>query len=125
MSFHDWWIYLVATGASVPVINDEKPGVFYRQHAGNVLGSRVGNRTVRLNMLRDKTYAGWIDRNILALCEVTPLLTDESQEQLRAFVKWRATSLVRRNPSPTALGLYRQSWRGDLILRAIACTGRL
>ena len=123
--FHDWWIYLVTTGAGVEVINDPEPGLYYRQHGGNEMGSSTGNRRVRLKMLRDREYASWIDRNLAALRRITPLLSAENLALLSAFEKWRATPAVLRLRSPQALGLYRQTTGGNMVLRALARTGHL
>ena len=123
--FHDWWVYLVATGAGAHVVNDLKPGVLYRQHKGNVLGASLANRTIRLKMLKEYTYAGWIDRNMAALMAITPMLNRENKVMLAAFSKWRDRPLIKRHQSPQSLGLYRQTRAGDVMLRVIARMGRL
>lgn len=40
--FHDWWAYQIVTGAGGKIILDQEPGLYYRQHAGNVLGASRG-----------------------------------------------------------------------------------
>lgn len=125
VSFHDWWIYLVTTGVGLQVINDIEPGVLYRQHKGNVFGSRSGNLVARLNLLMDRVYAGWIDRNIAGLRHIAPMLTVENQEMLAAFSNWRETPLMRRYQAPQALGVYRQTRAENLMLRTLARMGRL
>lgn len=123
--FHDWWIYLVTSGVGLPVINDPEPSVFYRQHTRNLLGSGAGKRMARIRMLNDRTYAGWIDRNIAALREVMPLLSDENQRLLEGFRTWRETPIALRFGSPQSLGLYRQTGCGNMILRVLAQAGRI
>jgi glycosyltransferase involved in cell wall biosynthesis len=123
--FHDWWIYLVTTGAGVTVVNDAEPGVFYRQHEGNIFGSRLCNRASRLRMLKAQVYAGWIDRNVAGLRAVAPLLTAKNVNMLNAFSEWRERPLLTRFQSPQSLGLYRQTRVGNVMLRALARMGRL
>ena len=44
MFAHDWWLYLLISGAGGEVIHDARPGLLYRQHGGNILGSGAGLR---------------------------------------------------------------------------------
>ena len=39
---HDWWIYLLVSGAGGTVIYDPEPTVRYRQHGGNLIGGNLG-----------------------------------------------------------------------------------
>ncbi|BAU39661.1 glycosyl transferase family 2 [Acetobacter pasteurianus] len=36
---HDWWAYLVVTGADGTIITDNQPTLFYRQHDNNAVGA--------------------------------------------------------------------------------------
>ncbi|MBY5935557.1 glycosyltransferase [Tateyamaria omphalii] len=118
--FHDWWVYLVATGTGMPILHDDEPGLLYRQHGGNLLGAGGRRRLARAAMLWDGTYAGWIDRNLAALAQVERL-TPEAAVLCDAVRRWRAEG----QGSPQALGLYRQSRGGDMALRGLAALGRL
>ncbi len=121
--FHDWWVYLVATGAGIPVINDAEPGVLYRQHRGNLLGAGGRQRMGRAALLWNGTYARWIDANIAALSGIAGHLTPEAAALTETVRGWRTQS--GRRVSPQALGLYRQSANGDRILRTLARLRRL
>lgn len=37
---HDWWAYLMVTGAGGRVLTDNRPSLFYRQHGKNAVGAR-------------------------------------------------------------------------------------
>ncbi len=139
--FHDWWVYLLLTGAGGAVLNDLRPGLMYRQHSTNVLGTNGGLRggLDRLGQISSGTYAGWIGRNIAALQAVaggltpdllspdllTPdLLTSGHRALLEAFAARRATGRL-TGAALRDLGIYRQTAGGDRLLRLLARIGRL
>lgn len=126
--FHDWWIYLVATGAGARVINDPEPGLFYRQHGHNVLGAHDGTRGAlsRLNQVRAGLWTAWIDRNLAALSAVTEPLTPDHRAVLSAFSDMRrAKGPMQRHRALARLGIHRQSAQDNLLLAALAFAGRL
>lgn len=89
--YHDWWLYLLLSGADARLVFDDHPSVLYRQHSGNSLGT---NRTLkgkvrRLRMVRDAEYRDWINQNLSALSQHENLLTDQHRRQ--------ATTLADRN----------------------------
>lgn len=112
--FHDWWVYLVATGAGMPIVHDDEPGLLYRQHGGNLLGAGGRRRLARIALLWNGTYTGWMDRNLAALSQVA--LTPEATALRDALRRWRAGG----QDSPQRLGLYRQSRSGDMALRVLS-----
>ncbi|WP_299151809.1 glycosyltransferase [uncultured Tateyamaria sp.] len=117
--FHDWWMYLMATGAGMGVIYDDTPGAFYRQHAGNLMGDAAWRRLDRLRAVADGRYAQWMARNMAALCEVQGLLTPASVAQLSQVTSWRHASRWARD-RPQTLGLYRQTRAGNAALALLA-----
>lgn len=123
--FHDWWVYQMVTGAGFDVLYDEKPGVFYRQHDNNLLGSHRTHVISRGGALLKRVFAQWVDRNLAVLHNVTPVLTPNSRRILFDFTEWRAQPVPARLAAPQALGVYRQSYGGDLVLRALARMGKL
>lgn len=125
---HDWWIYLLMTGVGAQVVNDDRPGLYYRQHDRNLLGANRGGRKAlgRFGMIWGGQYGGWIDRNLSALQQVAPELTGESRAMLEAFAAWKAGAGrgwcgggLRR------IGVQRQSVLGDVLLRIAAVFGRV
>jgi glycosyltransferase involved in cell wall biosynthesis len=123
--FHDWWVYQMVTGAGFDVIHDAKPGIFYRQHDSNLLGAHRTRAFSRGGALLRRVFAHWLDRNLSVLDGLTPVLTSRSRQLLFDFIDWRAQPLSGRRTSPQALGVYRQSHAGDLVLGALARLGKL
>lgn len=126
--FHDWWIYQVITGAGGRVVLDAEPGLYYRQHGGNILGHHGGTRArlVRMKLLLNRAYAGWIGSNLEALLRCEALLTPQAHALVRGLVQMRAAPRARdRLAALEALEVYRQSAGGDRVLRVLARLGRL
>lgn len=126
--FHDWWVYQLITGAGGDVILDPKPGLYYRQHASNILGRNrgVAARLARFKLLTNKDYAGWIDCNLKALTLCAPLLMPDALHLIDRFGDMRTHPTARARIRALAdLGIYRQSPSGDLVLRLLARAGRL
>lgn len=106
--FWDWWLILLLTGAGTDVLQDARPGLFYRAHAGNHLGPRAGLRAAlwRMNKLRDGTYRNWVCTNLATLEPHVNHLTPTNQNILR-----HALSLA-PGPRLRQLSAYRH-WRRD------------
>ena len=126
--FHDWWVYQLTTGAGGGVILDPEPGLYYRQHAGNILGRNQGlaARLARFKLLTNRAYADWISCNLKALKLCAPLLTPDALQLMDRFDDMRTGPKARDRMRALAdLGIYRQSSSGDLVLRLLAGAGRL
>lgn len=122
--FHDWWIYLLISGAGGQVIHDPVPHVLYRQHPGNALGAgEAGWNWIRAR----KDVAGGIfldrlERNLVAITAMRGLLTQDHQDLLDRFIAARLEPLPQRLRLISGLGLYRQDGLSQLGLwGAIAC----
>lgn len=106
--YHDWWIYLLVTGAGGQVIYDPEPVMDYRQHAGNVQGE---NRSASAVLRRgggflNGTWRSWFEANMAALEKVAPLLNDETSA---ALARWQARrGPLARTRGYLGLGAYRQ-----------------
>ena len=115
---HDWWVYMLITGAGGQVIYDPQPGLGYRQHAGNVIGANTGTRQ------RAKRYLGalqgrnqrWNARNVQALERNIELLTPESQGVLQQFKILQTGGLLARLRALRTGGFYAQTPIGNLAL---------
>lgn len=83
---HDWWLYLLMTGAGGTIRYGAAPTLHYRQHGGNELGENrsAAARRRRAGLLRDGTWAGWVNANIAALRGVEGLLQPEAAARLAA-----------------------------------------
>ena len=106
--FWDWWITLLLTGAGATVLQDTRPGLFYRAHAGNHLGPRAGLRAAlwRINKLRNGTYRAWVCQNLAMLEPYIDLLTPANQSILRHALSLAPRARLRQ------LSAYRH-WRRD------------
>ena len=106
--YWDWWLALLLTGAGAEVLQDARPGLLYRAHAGNTLGPRVGLRAAlwRLHRLRDGSYRRWVCRNLAMLEPHIDLLTPANREILRHVLSLAPGPRLRR------LSAHRH-WRRD------------
>ncbi len=124
--FHDWWLYLLVTGAGGTVIYDERPSLLYRQHQGNMRGQNRGlaARVDRLSELLDNRYKHWIDANLAALADCVPLLSEETLKIFEEFAACRKLSGVAAARLARRLSIYRQSWLETQIILFALAAGR-
>ena len=115
---HDWWIYLLVTGAGGEVFYDPKPQLLYRQHRHAVIGGNdsVYSRIERIWMIVLGRFQSWNTQNIEALNQASNLLTSSHRETLALFQSLRGAKFVDRFRLMEVCGLYRQTRRGTLSL---------
>lgn len=115
---HDWLIYQLITGAGGFVYYDSSPGLLYRQHDNNLIGSNNGffARLSRIKMLLNGSFRIWNDRNTQILQVNSDLLTTENRDKLNTFIKARNSSLVPRIKGFLKCGIYRQTLLGNIAL---------
>lgn len=131
--FHDWWVYLVLSGAGAQIMTDDAPTVIYRQHGRNQLGSRrgAGAWLRRVAIVRAGGYGAWIDANLAALTGIAQHLTPENRTRLECFVALRAQAAAgpvgafRRLFTLRRIGLHRQTPMADLLLCAMVLRGQV
>jgi len=113
---HDWWAYILTTGAGGTVIYDSYPSVRYRQHDNNMVGhnSDWRARLVRLRWLLKGRFREWNNINTQALQQVRHLLTPENQSILDEFCTARKQWLIPRIWGVKRSGVYRQTLLGNL-----------
>lgn len=68
VALHDWFIYALAKSCGHQWFIDDEPHMFYRQHAGNVVGANVGVKAklVRWRKLRE----GWLFKQALQMAKI-------------------------------------------------------
>ena len=118
---HDWWTYLIVSGAGGEVIYDPTPHIEYRQHDGNLIGdnARWRSRINRIKRLFEGQFSKWNDRNIEGLNLCLDMLSEDSRRVLLDFQSLRAERSAFRSLSRLQRsGLYRQSFYGNLGLKA-------
>jgi glycosyltransferase involved in cell wall biosynthesis len=120
---HDWWSYVLISGAGGIVYYDPVPTLDYRQHANNAVGAARGFGWTRLHNLLGRKYASVNLLNSTALLKCRHLLSPENRSALDAFVSLKSASLPRRVGSFRRAGLYRQTKSGQLWLNAAVALG--
>ena len=108
---HDWWIYLLVTGAGGHVIYDPVPHILYRQHGANQIGAGEtwrGWAKARADVLNSR-WRERIGRNLAALEAARALLTEENQTLLDRLGGAKSVSMPARLRLIAELGLYRQN----------------
>lgn len=115
---HDWWCYLLISGAGGRVHYDPEPHVAYRQHGGNAVGDNVGWRArwQRLKMSLAGRFAEWNAVNLAALEACRDLLTAEARDTMRLFALARQAGPLRGLATIVKSGIYRQSLPGNVSL---------
>ncbi len=113
---HDWWTYLLISGAGGAVFYDAYPTVYYRQHSANLIGSNNGwlARFNRIQMLFEGRLKQWIDVNTQALLSIQEVLTEDNKLILNQFVVARNRTLIPRVVQLSQLGIYRQTLLGNI-----------
>jgi glycosyltransferase involved in cell wall biosynthesis len=115
---HDWWTYMLVTGADGIVVYDNLSSILYRQHENNEMGANTSwaARLNRLSMLLVGTFREWNNINISALKQVSYLLTEENKRVLELFCVQRDAGLFKRLKLASELRLYRQTLFGNIAL---------
>jgi len=115
---HDWWLYQLVKGAGGVFHYDPIPYLLYRQHSNSLVGANASlrARTSRLFFVVCGRFKEWNDINYSALCNVRQLLTNENQDLLDIFGKFRQANFKDRLRLLEVCGLYRQTWKGTISL---------
>ena len=125
---HDWWLYLLITGAGGQVIFDNgTPPIHYRQHAHNTIGEGRGIAQAaqrKLSVMRG-TFANRVDGNIAAMNAVRDLLTPSARVTLDAFTDARRAGLLNRLGALYRIAPYRQTRLATLGFWGAAGVGRI
>lgn len=124
---HDWWAYLLVTGAGGQVIYTPDPAVSYRQHEANLVGENNSwaARLVRLRGLLAGRFRRYTDQNIASLGACLDLLAPENRALFQTFRESRAGGPLQRLRGVTRTGAFRQTGPGQAGLYAAALLGLL
>jgi hypothetical protein len=124
---HDWWIYILVSGAGGSVVYDPEPTVSYRQHEANLIGENQGWRARfrRMRMLAGGKLAEYGNINLSALERAWPFLTPAARVQVERLRCGRRQRFLGRLAAAPRLGLYRQTRSGTLTLWLAFLAGRL
>jgi glycosyltransferase involved in cell wall biosynthesis len=116
LPYHDWWLYLIISGAGGSVIYDPEPQVLYRQHGSNLIGNNAGmlSRSRRLMRLLYGNYPLWTCRENLLAPQILTRLSSENRSIIEDFIRMsqrgglRSLALFKRH------GIYRQEMLGEV-----------
>jgi glycosyltransferase involved in cell wall biosynthesis len=124
---HDWWTYLLVTGAGGEVRYDPLPSIRYRTHSQNVVGANVGwrNRIHRLQMLKAGDFEHWSALNIAALERFRSHMTPENRSLFDLFCESRKRGFFGRQLGFLQAGVYRQTLLGNIGLAVAVWTKRI
>lgn len=124
---HDWWAYLMVTGAGGAVTYSPEPTIRYRQHDGNLVGENASwaARLQRLRMLREGRFRSWTDQNLAGLSVCADLLTDEARERISDLEAARRGGLMARLGALRRASVYRQTRLGQFGLYLACALGKL
>ena len=113
---HDWWTYLLVTGAGGSVFYDPESTLDYRQHDNNQIGGNVGfhARLDRLLLMFKGRFKSWNDSNFSALVSMKHRLTDNNARALMSVIAARDKRLLSRLIQLKRLGIYRQTVSGNI-----------
>lgn len=108
---HDWWIYQIVSGAGGTLVHDDRPTLYYRQHAQNEIGANdsLGARMRRARMLLAGHFREWNEINIAALKPSRHRFTPANARLFDAFAGLREAPLRQRLATLRRLRLYRQT----------------
>ncbi len=122
---HDWWLYLLVSGAGGQVVYDAYPSVRYRQHSNNVVGMKMHwlARLVRLRTIREVWQGKFRDgneRQMQALQAMRAKLSPANRVILDRFMLARNRWLLPRLLGFWRSGIYREPLGSHLGLIAAA-----
>ena len=123
---HDWWAYMMVTGAGGKIIYSTTPDVLYRQHGDNAVGSNLGwlARANRFWHLMHGRFRRWNDENLVALALCEDLLTDDARGVVASFkIAMRERSAFSRPGALISADIYRQTLGGQIMLLFAATFG--
>ena len=124
---HDWWMYLLTSGAGGEVYYDQVPQVRYRMHGENVIGTNTGlrNRIRRLYMLSHGRFQRWSDMHVAALEPFRRHMTPENRALFDLFRASRQRGFFGRQIGFLNSGVYRQTLLDNLGLIVAVWTRKI
>ena len=113
---HDWWLYMLISGAGGRVFYSPEATVNYRQHGGNLVGANTGlrNRLHRVKRMFDGHLKDWNELNLAALDQCWSMLSEPNQQTLQLLKDARHASLLRRINGLLRSRVYRQTFMGNV-----------
>lgn len=108
---HDWWSYIVISGAGGNVFYDPIPKVLYRQHSSNVIGANNSLKSIfkRFTYLRSGVFQIWNNSNCHNIELNASLFTNENLNIARRFFNFRNGNIFERVRAVLPMVLQRET----------------
>jgi glycosyltransferase involved in cell wall biosynthesis len=114
---HDWWTYILLSGAGGKVFFDPNPSVLYRQHEANLWGMNAGwaARFARIKKLFQGRFKSWNERHLQEIDKSRVIFTSENLVTVDLFAKCRLSkSIFLRVFYLLRSGVYRQTLMANM-----------
>jgi glycosyltransferase involved in cell wall biosynthesis len=124
---HDWWTYLLVTGAGGIAHYDPYPSLRYRQHRSQLVGTNVGltARLWRALLVFGGRFRRWSDINVRTLTPFRERMTPENRRIFDQFCAARTGWLPSRLLALKRSGVHRQNFLDNIGLYVAAIFNRL
>lgn len=115
---HDWWTYILITGAGGKVVYDNTATIDYRIHGKNITGTNYNfiQFMKRLIIAIRGNYKNWNRLNCEALHNNLELLNESSKKVLTLFMKARKSSILFRNYYLLKSGVFREQFHQRVLM---------
>ena len=126
--FHDWWTYLLISGAAGRFFYDSDPSVRYRQHDRNLTGAPLNHPKAqirRIQRILNGNVRGTNRANLRALQEARTFLTSENRDILDTYCEALQEKGLSRVYKLWKSGVYRQTALGNAGLFSAALLNKL
>lgn len=118
-TLHDWWCYLVVTGAGGQLLQDPEPVILYRQHDANMVGAPASLLCRAIAALRrgPKMFMHVLRQNVAALAQQPHLLNAQARQEVAILDTALRSGFIRRLAALRLDGLHRQTWIETMVFR--------
>jgi glycosyltransferase involved in cell wall biosynthesis len=116
---HDWWLYMLTELFKGRTFYDTTPLTLYRQHKNSLIGENttVFAKIKRIKRLLSGEFADFNDIHLEAFNKIRfNLVSSENARVIDLFYNTRQKNIFLRLKMVRELGIYRQSWGGQLAL---------
>lgn len=115
---HDWWLYIINELIGGQTFYDSESTILYRQHSRSLIGSNTGflAKMKRLRMLLGGTYRVYNTKHLETLSRASVQSVKKNIDLIDQFLIMRDKPLMLRWQMIQSLGLYRQTWDGNIAL---------
>jgi len=115
---HDWWLYILNELVEGETFYDHESTILYRQHSRSLIGANTGfiAKLKRLRNLFNGTFRDYNTKHLSALRKNYFKGIQKNIDLIDQFLILRDKPLMLRSTMIHNLGLYRQTWEGQLAL---------